>query len=198
MTVDALYLFVFAGLFSPGPNVILLLASGVRFGLWRTLPHVFGVAAGVGITAGATGFGIAAFLQQFPLLALGLSALSAAWIFWMAFQLYSSARLAPIEGKDRPFTFIQAVLFQWINPKVWAVALAAAGGFTSNFDPEVSARILATAFSSVNLGVCLFYATLGSILARWLQNGLLWRVFNGFLCGLLAFSGLLVLFYGVT
>ncbi|MEO1549142.1 MAG: LysE family translocator [Pseudomonadota bacterium] len=198
MVIDALYLFVFAGLFSPGPNVILLLASGVRFGFVRTLPHVLGIAAGVGITAAATGYGIAAFLQEFPLLALVLRVLSASWIFWMAFKLYSSARLAPIKGEDRPFTFVEAVLFQWINPKAWAVALAAAGGFTASYDPVDSARVLATAFATVNLGVCLFYATMGSVLARWLQQGVLWRLFNGFLCGLLAFSGLLVLFYGLV
>ena len=61
--LDPLYGFVFFGLFSPGPNVILLTSSGARFGVRRTLPHLFGVVLGVGITAGLTGLGIAALLR---------------------------------------------------------------------------------------------------------------------------------------
>ncbi len=194
MGIDALYVMVFAGLFSPGPNVILLLASGVRFGFWRTLPHVLGIAAGVGITAGITGYGLGALLQTVPALNYTLKIISASWIFWMAFKLYSSARLAPVKGKDKPFSFIEAVLFQWINPKVWAVAFAATA-FTSTYDPQDAALKLAIAFSTVNLGVCLFYAILGHLLAPLMARRLVWRIFMGFLSGLLVFSGFLVLLF---
>ncbi|MEO1541882.1 MAG: LysE family translocator, partial [Pseudomonadota bacterium] len=64
--MTALLAFVFAGLFSPGPNVVLLTASGARFGFRRTVPHVLGVAGGVGITAGLTGLGLGAVLLAYP------------------------------------------------------------------------------------------------------------------------------------
>ncbi|EPX82460.1 LysE family translocator [Salipiger mucosus] len=84
MIIDPLYAFVFFGLFTPGPNVILLTASGARFGIRPTLPHLFGVVVGVGVTAGLTGLGIAALLRQAPMLELGLKIAASLWILWMA------------------------------------------------------------------------------------------------------------------
>jgi threonine/homoserine/homoserine lactone efflux protein len=79
MAFDPLYAFVFAGLFSPGPNVILLTASGARFGFRRTIPHVLGVAAGVGVTSGVTGFGLGALLVAQPALTFVLKLIAAGW-----------------------------------------------------------------------------------------------------------------------
>lgn len=85
--MDPLYAFVFLGLFSPGPNVILLTASGARFGFRATLPHVAGVVIGVGIVAGMTGLGIGAILVAQPTLQYALKIAAAAWIAWMAVAL---------------------------------------------------------------------------------------------------------------
>ena len=90
--IDPLYLFVFAGLFSPGPNVILLSASGARFGFRATFPHILGVALGVGITAGLTGLGIAALLIASPNLTLILKFAAAVWFLWMSVNLFRAAR----------------------------------------------------------------------------------------------------------
>ena len=123
VTLDPIYAFVFLGLFSPGPNVILLTASGARFGFQRTLPHLAGVVLGVGIIAGLTAFGLGAILIAMPQLTLALKGIAAVWILWMAWRLWSSeARLS--DASDAPMTFTQAVLFQWLNPKIWAVALS--------------------------------------------------------------------------
>ena len=128
--IDPLYLFVFFGLFTPGPNVILLTASGARFGFGRTIPHVLGVAIGVGITSALTALGIGALLLAIPVLKLALQVAAVTWIFWMAWKLFRS-RGVTTEGRDRPFTFVEAVLFQWVNPKIWIIALAAASGYAS-------------------------------------------------------------------
>ena len=133
--IDPLYLFVFGGLFSPGPNVVMLTASGARFGFARTLPQVAGVVIGVGITSGLTGFGLGALLLQMPKLTFALQLAAAAWILWMAYNLLRMARLGEGQAPDKPFTVLQAVLFQWINPKVWAVALAAAAGYGAGLPP---------------------------------------------------------------
>jgi threonine/homoserine/homoserine lactone efflux protein len=124
--LDPLYPFVLLGLFSPGPNVILLTASGARFGFRATLPHVAGVVIGVGIVAGMTGLGIGAILVAQPTLQYALKIAAAAWIAWMAVALWRSSARQADDGRARPFTMIEAILFQWINPKLWAVALAAA------------------------------------------------------------------------
>ena len=136
--IDPLYAFVFFGLFSPGPNVILLTSSGARFGFRPTLPHLFGGVIGVGITSALTGFGIGALLLKWPVLEWTLKIISAAWIMWMAYRLWQS-RPGQMNDDDRPFTLIQAILFQWVNPKVWIVALAAASAYASDLPLHLEA-----------------------------------------------------------
>lgn len=102
MTVDPLYGFVFLGLFSPGPNVILLTASGARFGFRRTVPHILGVALGVGVIAGLTGLGLAALLFSLPGLGMALRLVAFGWILWMAWQLAHRAPPGASDGATGP------------------------------------------------------------------------------------------------
>jgi len=191
--MDPIYAFVFAGLFSPGPNVILLTASGARFGFRRSLPHVFGVAVGVGIIAAAAGLGVASLLQAQPLLEMTLRVGAAGWILWMAWKLWKAPPLQSQQSEtDRPFTFVQAVLFQWINPKLWAVVLAAAAGYSAGLTPLGEAQRLTTIFSGVNLLVCLFWSFAGSLLAYLLTSSIAWAMFTKIMSIALALSALMV------
>jgi threonine/homoserine/homoserine lactone efflux protein len=176
--MDPLYLFVFLGLFSPGPNVILLTASGARFGFRATLPHVAGVALGVGVIAGLTGLGLGAVLAARPGLQTALSLAAAAWIGWMAVKLWKSTLTRRAETEtERPWGVTRAALFQWVNPKLWAVTLAAASGYGLGLSPLAEAQRLALAFAGINLGVCLFWSFAGSLLALLLADPRAWRVF---------------------
>ncbi|MEM7470351.1 MAG: LysE family translocator [Pseudomonadota bacterium] len=192
MMLDPLYFFVFAGLFSPGPNVILLTASGARFGIKSTLPHILGVAFGVGITSGLTGLGIGALLLAQPALTLIFKLIATAWILWMAWALLRSSHGPKAQGKDRPFTFLEAVLFQWVNPKVWAVALAASAAYGAGLPPMQEAIRLATAFSSLNLFVCFFWTSAGSALTYLLTTPRAWTIFTTLMAAALAASAILV------
>lgn len=192
MMFDPLYAFVFAGLFSPGPNVILLTASGARFGFRPTLPHVLGVAVGVGITSGLTAFGMGALLLAMPNLTLALKFVAAGWILWMAYKLATAAKAQSQTAGDKPWTFFQAVLFQWVNPKVWAIALAASVGYTAGLPPVQEAARLASAFSGINLFVCLFWTFAGSLLTYLLTSDKAWSVFNGVMAAFLAASAIMV------
>lgn len=190
--LDPLYAFVFAGLFSPGPNVILLTASGARFGFRRTLPHVAGVVIGVGVTSGLTGLGIGALLLARPGLTVALKVLAAGWILWMAWKLATSARAPQAAARARPFTLVEAVLFQWVNPKVWAVALAAASGYAAGLPPLGEAARLASAFSGINLLVCLFWTFAGALLSYLLHHPRAWSIFMLGMAGALALSAVMV------
>ncbi|SIT88185.1 Threonine/homoserine/homoserine lactone efflux protein [Yoonia rosea] len=183
--------FVFFGLFSPGPNVILITTSGARFGFQRTLPHIIGVALGVGIIAAVTGIGIGALITTHPALGGVLKIIAGLWILWMAYNLW---RADPVKRRewDRPFTFLQAILFQWVNPKVWAVALSATA-YVATLAPMQQALTLATTFSSLNLGVCIFWAVAGSLLAYLLKNPAAWRIFMRVMA--LALAGFSVLLF---
>jgi len=189
-----LYTFVFLGLFSPGPNVIMLTASGARFGFSRTLPHLFGVVMGVGVIAAVTALGVGALVLANPILGLVLQTLAAAWILWMAWGYFNATRRPAAQQQDvgHPMTLWQGVLFQWINPKVWAVAFAASAGYGAGLPPAQEAARLAMAFSSVNLGVCLFWASAGALLTGLLQSPARWRIFMRLMAALLALSAVMV------
>jgi threonine/homoserine/homoserine lactone efflux protein len=191
---DPLYAFVFAGLFSPGPNVILITASGARFGFRRTLPHVFGVVVGVCITAGLTALGIGALLLAAPTLEWVLKLVAVAWILWMAFKLAIARPSARPTKDERPFTFVAAVLFQWVNPKVWAVAMAASAGFASSLPPLAEAARIGSAFSGINFFVCVFWSLAGTGLAYLLTTPVAWRAFNLLMATALAGAAAMVFF----
>ncbi|MCB1388104.1 MAG: LysE family transporter [Rhodobacteraceae bacterium] len=189
-----LYGFVFLGLFTPGPNVIMLTASGARFGFLRTLPHLFGVVIGVGITAGVTALGVGTAVQASSLLNLLLRLGAAGFILWMAWGLWKAAShpREAVDPDERPLSFAGAVLFQWINPKVWAVAFAASAGYGSGQAAWFEALRLGTAFSSLNLGVCLFWTAAGSLLTALLAAPAAWKVFLRVMAVLLALTILLI------
>ena len=174
--IDPLYAFVLAGLFTPGPNVILIAASGARFGVRPTVPHIAGVVVGVGITSALTALGIGAVLLAAPAAKLALQLAAAAWILWMAWSLLR-ARPGGAGDRHRPFTFVEAVLFQWVNPKVWAIALAASSGYASDLPAAWEAARIGSAFSGINLFVCIFWASAGALLSLLLTTPAAWRAF---------------------
>lgn len=189
-----LYGFVLLGLFTPGPNVIMLTASAVRFGFVRTLPHLSGVVLGVGITAGVTALGVGAVVTATPWLNLTLRLAAAGFIVWMAWGLWQASarpRAAP-HPDEKPLSFIGAVLFQWINPKVWAIAFVASAGYGAGMSPLFEALRLGLAFSLTNLGVCLFWTAAGSLLAALLAAPMVWKAFLRAMAVLLALSVLMV------
>ncbi|MDA0900629.1 MAG: LysE family translocator, partial [Proteobacteria bacterium] len=114
-------------------------------------------------------------------------------ILYMAFTLW---RAKPADPKVRqiakPFTFLQAVMFQWVNPKVWAVSLAAAAGFGAGGTLLVEALRLSSAFSGINLLVCLFWAAAGTALARLLTTPSAWNIFRKTMASALALTAAMV------
>lgn len=187
-----LFVFVFVGMFSPGPNVIMLTVSGARFGLWRTAPHLMGVVVGVGVIAAAASAGIGALLLAYPELRLTLKILAALWIFWMAWKMLRSARMAGGHSADKPFGFVNAVLFQWVNPKTWAVALAASAGYGSSLPLHLEVMRMAATFSTINFGVALFWTLAGVGVGKLLSTSRAWNAFMTVMAVLLGLSGFLV------
>lgn len=194
MSFDALLIFVALGLFSPGPNVILLVASGARFGFAATLPHIVGVVLGVGLVAAVADMGIGALLLASPALDWVLRIVSVIWILWLAAKLWMSKASHPGTSKERPFRFLEAVLFQWVNPKLWAIAVAAGTGFTdSGLSAFLNAVQIGAVFSSINLGVCVFWSAAGVVLTYLLKTPTAWRIFARVLALGLAASAIMVI-----
>jgi threonine/homoserine/homoserine lactone efflux protein len=124
--VLALALFTFATAFTPGPNNIMVTASGVNFGFVRTIPHMAGITIGFLVLIVACAAGLGLVFTAVPALQLALKVIGSLYMLWLAWKV-ANARPAINQDDDlaRPLTFLQGAAFQWVNPKAVVIALSA-------------------------------------------------------------------------
>ncbi len=185
--LPALMAFAFVTSVTPGPNNLMLMASGANFGLRRTAPHALGVALGFVAMAAATGLGLGAALEAAPWAEAVLKAASAAYMLWLAWRIARAAAPEARASGGRPFTFLQAAAFQWVNPKAWAMALGAMSLYAAD-GAVASVAIVATVFGAVNLPSVGVWAALGTQLRRLLTSPWRLRAFNWTMAALLVAS----------
>ena len=175
--LTALLGFAFVATVTPGPNNLMLMASGANFGFRRTLPHMLGIVGGVSFMALLVGAGLMALFDAVPTLNLVLKLVSVGYLLWLAFKI---ATAAPVEERDadsRPMTFLQAAIFQWVNPKAWAMCLSA----ITLYAPDrslLSVAIVAGAFALVSFPAISVWAWFGTVVRQWLSNATRLRIFN--------------------
>ncbi len=191
-TLVALTGFAFVTSATPGPNNLMLMASGAQFGMRRTVPHMLGISVGFSVMCLLVGLGVAGVIFAVPMADLVLKLLSAAYMLWLAWKIARAG--APGEGRAaaRPMSFAAAAGFQWVNPKAWAMAL----GAIALYAPDRSLAALggvALVFGLVNLPTVSLWAAAGQGLRRVLTNAARQRVFNWTMAGLLVASLLPVL-----
>ena len=182
-----LLLFAFVTSVTPGPNNMMLLASGVNFGVRRTVPHMLGISIGHAFMVFCVGLGIAAIFEAEPRLNVALKVVGALYMLWLAWKIAHAAAPEGAGTQGRPFTFLQAAAFQWVNPKAWAMALVA----VSAYAPSPSAwgvGLVAIVFGLVNLPSVGMWAALGQGLRVWLEEPRRRRVFNIAMAVLLVLS----------
>ncbi len=190
MTPDlflALVAYAFVGSATPGPNNVMLLASGVNFGLRRTVPHMAGIALGHALMVFIVGIGLVGVFVTLPAARMVLTAISAVYLLWLAWKI---AQATPPEGRaegGRPLTFLQAAGFQWVNPKAWVIAIGAVTLYAPG--QEWHAVLWVTAgFLTVSLPSMLIWAGAGVSLRRLLHRPDWLRAFNYTMAALLVAS----------
>ncbi len=172
--------FAFAATMTPGPNNIMLLSSGLTFGYKRTLPHALGINFGFPVMVICVGLGVGKLFEVFPFIYTALKIVGITYLLWMAWHVANTKGSQNTENKkDKPFTFLQAALFQWINPKAWVMAITSTAAFIT--DHQI-------AFIQVMIISCIFFIcaifstnswSLGGVmLKRFIQNERLVRIFN--------------------
>ncbi len=171
-------LFAIAGSFTPGPNNAMLLASGVNFGFQRTIPHIAGVTIGYGVMFAAVGLGVGRFIVENPTLHGALKIASAVYLVWLAWRIATAEGEPGEEPASRPLTFLQAALFQWINPKGVAMALAAAAAYIDPRSPGEDLAILSALILVVSVASASTWALFGQGLRGFLTDGKRRRAFN--------------------
>lgn len=177
----ALVAFAFVSSITPGPNNLMLMTSGTNFGFVRTIPHMLGVSVGFTLMIVLVGAGLAKIFELYPLTHQILKYASCAYLIWLAWKIANApppGAKTDLEAKARPMTFIQAALFQWVNPKAWTMALTAVSAYTLPTDPVVSLLIVAAVFGAINLPSVSSWTLLGMQLRRFLSDPLKLRIFN--------------------
>jgi threonine/homoserine/homoserine lactone efflux protein len=165
--------------FTPGPNNIMLLSSGLTYGFRPTLPHIAGITIGVAFMVGAVGLGLGTVFITYPVLQTILKYAGIAYLIYLAAAIALSEPAAPDQDKRRgPMTFWGAVMFQWINVKGWVMvigtitAYAAIAAFPWNIAIQVGLCLVLGAVS------CTAWALFGSSLRPLLKSRAAVRAFN--------------------
>jgi len=187
----ALAAFALATVWTPGPNNVMLAASGATFGVRRTVRHALGVALGFPLMLFAVALGLGEAFRAEPALREAIAWVGFAVMVWLAWRI-GTARPPDEDGprRSRPLSFLTAVAFQWVNPKAWVMAIATAATYASGARPGLEAAVAAAVFAIAGLSSAFGWAAAGAALGRVLGRGWRLRAFNAAMGLLLALSAL--------
>ncbi|MDN5863165.1 MAG: LysE family translocator [Salinisphaera sp.] len=166
-----LTIFAVVAAFTPGPNNLMLAASGMNYGFRRSVPHMIGVTVGFPVMLLCVIFGVGAIIAGLPILREAVQALAAGFIVYFAWKIATAKTDLSADGAGRPLTLWQAALFQWVNPKGWAVAIAVASlyapGGVRDWD---KALYMALLFLTVTCACTSCWTSLGTVIEHALQE----------------------------
>ena len=190
---SALATFYFTMFITPGPNNAMLTASGLKFGFFRTLPHVIGIPLGHIFQIGLTCFGLANLFLIYPQVQFYMKILCFLYLLYLSWKMIGSFNLKKKES-GRPLMLYEASLFQFINPKAWSIAIAVASGFF----PTEENIFIGVAFVTITAALICFpsiclWALFGSGLRTFVNNEKTKKITEYFLAFLLVLTGLFIL-----
>jgi len=143
--IMAIALFAFVMSVTPGPNNIMLLASGAQFGYQKTLPHIFGIILGIASQLTAVLLGLGLMFESYPQLYDLLKVLGTIYLIWLAWKIATASTehsaLNSKRNTNAPMTLIAASLFQFVNPKTWAMTIGSISTFTITGDAYIESGI---------------------------------------------------------
>ncbi|MEM8631362.1 MAG: LysE family translocator [Pseudomonadota bacterium] len=173
----ALVAFAFTMSITPGPNNLMLMASGANFGFLPTIPHMLGISIGHALMVVLLGLGMVGLFDAYPVLDTVLKVVSVVYLLWLAWKIATAAPVTEAGAKGSPMTFLQAAAFQWVNPKAWAMALGAITLYAPGHDFR-GVAIVAFVFALTNLPSIGVWTVLGQGLAHILKTPSHLRTFN--------------------
>ncbi|WP_313740000.1 LysE family translocator [Pseudomonas sp.] len=187
--LTAFVLFAFVSSITPGPNNTMLLASGVNFGVRRSVPHALGVSIGFMVMVIAVGLGLGRVFETWPMLYTLLRYAGAAYLLYLAWKIATSGPMAEgTDGERKPLTFLGAAAFQWVNPKAWVMAVGAITTYAPAQGYLYNVLVIGLVFALVNLPSVGIWIMFGSALRNLLRNPRWLMLFNVLMALLLVIS----------
>lgn len=187
--IGPLFLFAVTMALTPGPNNIMVTASAANFGFRRVVPHMTGVTLGFAFMILAVGLGLAGLFRAAPSLHLALKYAGAAYLLYLAWRIARAAEGDGARANGRPIGFLEAALFQWINPKAWIIAIGAMTAYTTVGGSMLNEMaLIAAVFAAVTFPSLAVWAMFGAGLGQWLKRPPARNAFNWTMAVLLALS----------
>jgi threonine/homoserine/homoserine lactone efflux protein len=185
----ALAAFAFVAAITPGPNNLMLMTSGVKYGFSRTLPHLTGVILGFALMVALVGLGLDVILQRYPQILPVMRIVGSIYMIWLALTIALAKPISEMEPGGRPIGFFAAAGFQWVNPKAWVMALSALATYAGVVDGYTGSVLVIAALSGLITIPCSSAWTLfGASLSRLLRDPRVARPFNWTMAALLVAS----------
>ncbi|QFU21948.1 LysE family translocator [Shewanella eurypsychrophilus] len=177
--IFAIALFAFSSGITPGPNNVMLMSSGVNFGIKRSLPHLTGICIGFPCMVLAIGLGLSAVFQAYPMLHMVIKYVGIAYLLYLSWLIANSSSKMEGKGSANPLSFLQAAAFQWVNPKGWIMAVGAVATFTS-IDTAITPQVvtIALVFLAVAFPCAITWLGFGAALKRLLKSPRQQKIFN--------------------
>jgi len=186
-TLTALAVFAFVSSATPGPNNLMLMASGANFGFARSIPHMLGISVGFMVMMFAVGAGLIQIFDRFPLIYDVLKIASILYMLWLAWKIANAAPVTKKAQTGKPMTFLEAAAFQWVNPKAWAMALTAITVYVGDA-AMIWLGAGALIFAVVNLPSVSMWTVAGQQMQRFLTNPRRLAIYNWTMAALLIAS----------
>lgn len=187
-TIISLAVFSTVAAFTPGPNNLMLAASGANYGFRQSIPHIAGITAGFMLLIFSAGLGLAKLFTTFPDLHNILRILSLGFLIYLAWKI---ANAGPIKdaNSSKPLSFAPAFAFQWVNPKGVTVTISTITAYTGgSATPYFDLGVIMVIFTATTIGSTVAWALTGQMIGRFLKNDRARRGFNYAMAGLLVIS----------
>ncbi|WP_394125324.1 LysE family translocator [Vibrio hepatarius] len=190
----AVVLFAVSSSVTPGPNNIMVMTSGVNFGIKKSLPLLTGICVGFTIMLLMVGLGFSELFELFPSLHFIIKCVGVVYLLYLAYLIAGSSTSVESNHQTQPFTFMKGALFQWVNAKAWIVATGAIAAFTTTGASFLSQNLMiALTFFLVSFPCVGVWLLFGSVLKKLLNSERNKKCFNLVMSGLLVLSVLPVL-----
>ena len=139
---------------------------------------MLGVGLGFTFMLFVLGLGLSTLFDAVPAVHTALRYLGGGYMLWLAWRIATASGVGEGHSSGRPLSFLQAALFQWINPKAWVMGIAAVATYTVPQAYLSSLAIVCVVFGLVNIPSVGAWAGFGTALRQLLSDPQRLRIFN--------------------
>ena len=192
----ALALFALSTAGTPGPNNLMLTASGASYGFVKSIPHMTGILVGFAVLLLSVAAGLGSVFQIWPITHTILKITGTTYLFYLAWKIASAGSASDTKNENaKPLTVLQAASFQFVNPKAWIMCITAISTFTKDGEQyAVSAALIIGIYSLVMINTLPIWTLFGKLIALKLKTNKAKLRFNYLMGGLTAASVLMIIY----